>query len=93
MRFLILNRNNYIIKEKPSDYTFMEESERIMKNHPDTWNVYPKTLDGAMGIIKMEFKELENSKDKSQELVHLASACLYAWRMLNDTESESKSER
>lgn len=89
MRLLFLNPTNYIVRKKPDDYAFMEESEEVLKHHPATWNVYPKTFEGAMGIIKMEMAELEKSKDKMHELVHLASACLYAWRMLkNDKHSD-----
>ena len=71
-------------KDKPKDYGFMEESEKVLKDTPKTWKAYPKNVDGAMSIIEMEHKELLNATDKSHELVHLASACLYAWRMIND---------
>lgn len=91
MRLLLLNSKQYIIRKKPADYAFMEESEKVLNNHPDTWKVYPKTLEGAMAIVKMEYKELENAKDKEHELVHLASACLYAWRMMNDKQSDTES--
>lgn len=70
-------------REKPADYAFMEESEKVLNDIPDTWKAYPQTIDGAMNIISMEYKELQNAKDKSHELVHLASACLHLWRMLN----------
>lgn len=73
-------------KEKPKDYVFMEESERVLKNKPITWKAYPNTEDGAMKIIEMEYKELMESKDKSHELVHLASACLLLWRKMNHAE-------
>lgn len=92
MRILLLNKD-YIYRKKPSDYAFMEESEAVLKHHPDTWKVYPKTLEGAMAIVKMEYKELENSKDKEHELVHLASACLYAWRMMHDNKSNTESDK
>ena len=91
MRLLFLNPSKYIVREKPKDYAFMEESEEILKNHPATWNVYPKTVEGAMKIIEMEYTELTKSKDKSKELVHLATACLHAWRIINNVDKSDKS--
>lgn len=73
-------------KEKPKDYAFMEQSDKVLKNIPNTWKAYPNSIDGAFKIIEMEYKELMESKDKSKELVHLASACLYAWRKINHAE-------
>lgn len=73
-------------KEKPKDYAFMEESEKVLKDRPVTWKVYPDNIEGAKKIIDMEYKELQESKDKSHELVHLASACLLLWRKLNHAE-------
>lgn len=73
-------------KEKPKDYAFMEESEKVLKDRPVTWKVYPDSIEGAKKIIDMEYKELQESKDKSHELIHLASACLLLWRKLNNAE-------
>lgn len=77
----------FIISRKPKDYAFMEESEKILKDIPYTWKAYPQTIEGAMSIIDMEHKELlAPNADKCKELVHLASACLYAWRKLKNVE-------
>lgn len=73
------------VKEKPVDWTFMEESEKVLANIPDTWKDYPKTVLGKTSIIEMEFnefKEAQTVKDKQHELIHLASACLNLWRTL-----------
>ena len=76
----------YPQKKLPKDYAFMEESEKVLKDKPVTWKVYPDSIEGAKKIIDMEYKELQESKDKSHELVHLASACLLLWRKLNNAE-------
>ena len=78
-----------IKKALPTDWAFMEKSAEVLADNPDTWKQYPTTKEGAMGIIDMEFRELKraaNSDALSCELVHVASACLYMWRMLNATE-------
>lgn len=72
------------LEEKPEDWPFMEESEQRLAETPDTWKRYPATPAGAMGIIEMEYNELKKAmteEDVCHELVDLASACLYAWRM------------
>ena len=79
----------YPNKSKPKDYAFMEQSEQVLKNIPDTWKQYPQNIEGMCRIIDMEYNELKQTKtpeDKSHELVHLASACLYLWRKLNNAE-------
>ena len=76
-------------KAKPKDYAFMEQSEKVLSNLPDTWKQYPDTIDGMCKIIDMEYNELKMAKTtetKSHELVHLASACLHLWRKLNNVE-------
>lgn len=63
----------------------MEQSGKVLRDLPATWKQYPKDADGAMAVIKMEYKELLNAETdeaKMHELVHLGSACLYLWRML-----------
>ena len=76
-----------ILPPKPKDWLFMKTSGEILKDIPDTWKAYPQTIEGAMSIIEMEHKELmAPTADKSKELIHLASACLYAWRKLNHAE-------
>ena len=76
-----------IMPRKFRDQAFMEYSKEILNNIPDTWKAYPQTIEGAMSIIDMEHKELlQPTANKSKELVHLATACLYAWRMLNHAE-------
>lgn len=75
--------------EKPKDWAFMKQSGNVLKNHPATWMSYPNTIEGARGIIDMEYNEYKNAssyQDISHELVHLASACLLLWRKLNNAE-------
>ena len=75
--------------EKPKDWAFMEQSDKVLKNLPATWMQYPNTLQGMKQIISMEYEEFchaEGSESMSHELVHLASACLHLWRKLNHAE-------
>ena len=76
--------------EKPKDWAYMEQSGEVLANHPDTWQTYPNTIQGRMQIIDMEYCELQDAKakgrDVSKELVHLGSATLYLWRLLNNAE-------
>lgn len=75
--------------KRPKDWKFMEQSKEVLADIPDTWKQYPHTKDGLTDIIRMEFDELMKAGDKKDvchELVHLASACLYLWRYLNDAE-------
>lgn len=76
-------------KEKPKDWKFMECSAKVLQNLPNTWKKYPLNEKGRHAIIDMEYNELKNAEDMdtiSQELVHLASACLFLWRKLNHAE-------
>ena len=76
-------------KETPKDWAFMEKSGEVLASMPDTWKAYPDNEAGMMSVIDMEYNELKNAmtdKDKSCELVHLASACLRMWRRLNHAE-------
>lgn len=75
--------------DKPKDWKFMEQSGEVLANIPDTWKAYPHDTQGMKDIVCMEyheFKKAESEKEMSHELVHLASACLYLWRHLNDAE-------
>ena len=75
--------------QKPKDWEFMKQSGEVLSDIPDTWKAYPHDTQGMKDIINMEyheFKKAETTKDMSHELVHLASACLYLWRHLNDAE-------
>ena len=68
-----------------TDWPFMQESEEVLTNIPDTWKAYPNTMQGKCDIIDMEYCELQKAmtiEEKRHELVHLASACLYLWREL-----------
>lgn len=78
----------YWPQAKPRDWEFMARSKETLERHPDTWGAYPDTAEGAMRIIDMEYGELRKAPDgaKSQELVHLATACLLLWRRLNGAE-------
>ena len=89
MKVLIIPKHGEKAWEKPKDWAFMEQSGRVLRVLPTTWQQYPKDAGGAMDIIKMEYKELlnaETDKAKMHELVHLGSACLYLWRMLAHVE-------
>ena len=74
--------------DKPADWPFMEQSGEVLADIPATWKQYPDTIAGRMQIIDMEYCELQNAKakggDVSKELVHLGSAALYLWRMINN---------
>lgn len=72
---------------RPKDWGFMEESEKVLANIPDTWKAYPQNIHGGMSIISMEYEELMKApaEERMHELVHLASACLHLWRMYNDS--------
>ena len=73
---------------KPDDWPFMEQSEKILADTPDTWKAYPPTEAGMLDIIKMEFGEMTRAgthEARMTELVHLASACLQLWRHYNAT--------
>ena len=75
---------------KPEDWAYMKMSSEVLKNPPDTWKVYPDTDEGRRAIIDMEYHELKQARainapkeDVMRELVHLGSASLHYWRMLN----------
>ena len=56
---------------------------------PSTWKVYPKDINGANAIIKMEYDELAHAKSMEEweeNLYHLSVACLHAWRIYNGKE-------
>lgn len=76
-------------RDKPKDWKFMEEAEKVLANIPDTWKTYPRNEQGMCDIIDMEYKELKEAvgkENKKHELIHLASACLNLWRKLNNVE-------
>ena len=78
------------VSEKPADWAFMEASEQILANKPNTWKAYPDTEAGMVGIIDMEYEEFKKAKtvaELKQELEHLASACLHFWRHLSNVRS------
>ena len=69
-----------------SDRKFMDCCEEVLSDIPDTWKEYPDTKTGRMGIVDMEYLELravKTNEEMKHELVHLASACLHLWRLLN----------
>ena len=89
MKVLVVPKHGEKTWEKPKDWPFMEQSGKVLRDIPATWKQYPHDPDGAMAIIKMEYKELLNAdteEKKMHELVHLGSACLYLWRMLAHVE-------
>ncbi len=77
----------------PEDWPFMEQSGTVLESLHDTWKPYPANESGMLGIIGMEYNELQQAvaqkkgrAEKMRELVHLASACLHYWRHLNHAE-------
>ena len=69
------------------DWPYMEQSGKVLKNPPSTWDAYPDTLAGIKAIIDMEYQEFVNAyttgkpkEEIMQELVHLGSATLALWR-------------
>jgi len=80
---------SYQKRERPKDWAYMEQSGKVLRVMPDTWKAYPQDEKGRMDIIKMEYGELLNAKtpeEISHELVHLGSATLHLWRLLNHAE-------
>ena len=76
-------------RQKPKDWAYMEQSGKVLRNLPDTWKAYAQDEAGRMAIIKMEYAELLNAKtpeEISHELVHLGSATLHLWRLINHAE-------
>ena len=68
--------------QKPKDWAYMHDM-------PDTWKAYAQDEAGRMSIIKMEYAELlkaQTPEEISHELVHLGSATLHLWRLLNNAE-------
>ena len=79
----------YQKREKPKDWDYMEQSGKVLRNMPDTWKAYAQDEAGRMAIIKMEYAELlkaQTPEEMSHELVHLGSATLHLWRLLNNAE-------
>ena len=75
--------------KKPKDWAYMKKSGEVLRDLPDTWKAYAQDEDGRMAIIKMEYQELLNAKtpeEISHELVHLGSATLHLWRLINHAE-------
>ena len=75
--------------KKPKDWAYMEQSGEVLRDLPETWDAYEDDEKGRMAIIKMEYEELmkaKTPKEISHELVHLGSATLHLWRLLNDAE-------
>ena len=66
-----------------------EQSGRVLRDLPETWKAYAQDEAGRMAIIKMEYAELmkaQTPEEISRELVHLGSATLHLWRLLNNAE-------
>ena len=75
--------------KKPKDWEYMKKSGEVLRDLPDTWKAYAQDEAGRMAIIKMEYAELLNAKtpeEISHELVHLGSATLHLWRLINHAE-------
>lgn len=84
-----VEKNKEFEKDLPSDWPFMEESEKVLADIPDTWKQYPDTKEGALSIIDMEYRELKKASTPetlTHELIHVASACLHLWRMMHNAE-------
>ena len=85
-----VKEENALPPVKPEDWAYMKMSGEVLKNLPDTWKVYPDTDEGRRAIIDMEYHELKQAlainapkEDVMRELVHLGSATLHYWRLLN----------
>jgi len=79
----------YQKREKPKDWAYMEQSGKVLRDMPNTWKAYAQDEAGRMAIIKMEYAELlkaQTPEEMSHELVHLGSATLHLWRLLNHAE-------
>ena len=75
--------------QKPKDWEYMRQSGEVLRDMPKTWQAYEQDEKGRMDIVKMEYEELLKAKtdeEISHELVHLGSATLHLWRLLNDAE-------
>ena len=75
--------------QKPKDWEYMRQSGEVLRDMPKTWRAYDQDEKGRMDIVKMEYEELLKAKtdeEISHELVHLGSATLHLWRLLNDAE-------
>ena len=71
-------------KTEPEDIEFMHKCHEVDMHKPATWKKYPVDINGANGIIKMEYEELLNAKsmeDWEENLYHLSVALLHAWRI------------
>jgi len=67
-----------------NDYNqLMVDASKVMLNPPATWNPYPKTKEGAMKILEMEFKELLVNKSR-KELLHVMAAAFNTWKYCNE---------
>lgn len=76
-------------RKVPKDWAYMEASGKVLRDLPDTWKAYKQDDAGRMDIIKMEYGELLKAKtdeEISHELIHLGSACLHYWRLINNAE-------
>lgn len=76
-------------RKVPKDWAYMEASGKVLKDLPETWKAYKQDDKGRMDIIKMEYQELLNAKtdeELSRELIHLGSATLHYWRLINNAE-------
>lgn len=92
MRMIILPHQT---SERPNDWSYMEESEKVLNNPPQTWRAYPDSKEGRLGIINMEYQELQNAivagksnEEIMKELVHLGTATLHYWRLLHAPERQ-----
>lgn len=75
--------------QKPKDWAYMEQSGEVLRDLPETWKAYAQDEEGRMDIVKMEYQELLKAKtpeEMSHELVHLGSAALHLWRLINHAE-------
>ena len=82
---LIITKRN-----EPEDIKFMHKCHEVDMHRPSTWAKYPKDINGANAIIKMEYDELMSGKDYEENLYHLSVACLHAWRILNEHNSHKR---
>lgn len=71
---------------------FCDKVKQVACKPPETWAKYKADADGVNDIISMEYKELQkaytddDADDYEENLIHLAAACLHAWRVHHDAD-------
>ncbi len=67
---------------------------RVMRNPPQTWSQYDSDPQKHRRIIEMEIGEMNSAKERgdhhgyTENLIHVAAACLYAHHAMTCKESD-----